>query len=236
MVAVFCYKQIDSLPSVSELFKKKRLELELSFEHVFHRCSISPTYLQALEEHTFEKLPQSKTYRLAYVRAYAEALGLPIERCVHQFISEGGLDNIKFIHPHKQMKLLPFKSWSLVIRNSAIALIIIFFLGYLIWQIKTIITPPVLTIFSPHDGFITKETSVTVEGQTEPATHLTVNGQEVSTNNRGQFSLKFDLVSGLNTLTIASNKKHGKTTIKTFSIIMRPDIIPTFNSPTTSSP
>jgi cytoskeletal protein RodZ len=234
-VAIFCYKQIESLLPLPQLFRTRRAELGFSFEQLPFRNHVSPIFLEALEKGSFEKLPQSKTYRLAYVRAYAEALGLPPERCINQFISEGGLDNITFKHPHQHIKLLPFKSWSILIRNIIIGLAILSFLSYLVWQIKTIITPPELLIFSPTDSFITKETYVMVEGETEPAAHLTINGQEVNINNQGRFSLKFDLISGLNTITIATNKKHGKTTTKTLNVIMRPENFLLITPPTSST-
>jgi trehalose/maltose hydrolase-like predicted phosphorylase len=83
--------------------------------------------------------------------------------------------------------------------------------------------PPKLFIYSPLDGYISKQTSTMVEGETEQGAKLVINGQDVDVNNQGRFSVKLDLVSGLNTLNISTAKKHGKTTKKTVYVIVKPD-------------
>lgn len=222
-MAIFCSKKIEASPTLPALLKKKREELGLTFEQIKFKHTIASRYFEFLEQGQYDKLPSSKTYRLSYVRSYAQILGLSAEHCVNHFISEGGIENISPIHPQKNLKLNPFSSWSVLLRSFALSAFVISFLGYLVWQVKTIIDPPQLIIFSPYDGFISKENVIMVEGKTEAATRLLVNGQEVSTNNQGQFALKLDLINGLNTITITANKKHGKTTSKSLSIIFRPE-------------
>ncbi len=235
-MAIFCYNEVKKIPRLPQLFRDKRITLGFEIESIKHTTPVSSRYLHALEDGRFEKLPQSKTYRLGYVRSYAEMLGLPVEQCVNQFVSEGGLENITFTHPHTRLKLFPFKSWSLLVRNIFIGSFVVIFIGYLFWQVKTIITPPELSIFFPNDGFVTKENLVTIQGKTEPGAHLTVNGQDISFNGQGQFSLPLDLTPGLNSITFASQKKHGKTTSKTISVILRPDILPTVTPTTKTTP
>jgi hypothetical protein len=96
------------------------------------------------------------------------------------------------------------------------------FAGYLTWQIRGILEPPALTVFSPAEGTVITSASTLVEGITEAESLLAVNGQEVVMNKDGKFQAELNLVTGLNTITIASTKKkHRKTTTITRHVIVR---------------
>jgi hypothetical protein len=221
---IFCFKKIEAQIRLSELFKKRRAELGLDLKNIpFKNSPISPKYLEAIESENFSVLPKSKTYRLAYIRDYATALGLDSEQCVRQFPFDGGLDDITAFHPKNTIKFSPFSSWSILARNLFLGALVFTFIGYLGWQVKGILEPPKLFIYSPLDGYISKQTSTMVEGETEQGAKLVINGQDVDVNNQGRFSVKLDLVSGLNTLNISTAKKHGKTTKKTVYVIVKPD-------------
>ncbi len=228
---IFCFKKIEAQVRLSELFKQKRSELGWDLKNIPFRSSpISPKYLEAIESENFSVLPKSKTYRLAYIRDYAHTLGLNGEQCARQFPLDGGLDDITVLHPKKRVKFSPFSAWSILARNLLIGTLVFSFVVYLGWQVKGILEPPKLFISSPVDGYISKETSTLVQGETEQGAKLVINGQEVDVNNQGRFSVKLDLVSGLNTLNISTAKKHGKTTKKIVYVIVKPDTF-SFDNP-----
>lgn len=224
-MAIFCYKKIKEPVRLSELFKQKRTERGWDLEKIpFRTASISFKHLRALEEGNFFALPRAKAYRLAYVRDYAQILGLDPENCVRQFCYENGLEDIELNHPKHHIKPSFFASWSTLIRNVLLGSLVCLFVGYLTWQIKGILEPPKLVVSSPTDGYITKELSTLIQGETEQGSRLLINGQETTLNNKGQFSIKLNLVVGLNTITISTTKKHGKTTKKTLYVIVKPNM------------
>ena len=63
-------------------------------------------------------------------------------------------------------------------------------------------TPPTVLIYTPLDGIRTSDTSVVVQGSTEPGTNVTVNGELVTVDANGGFSKTVNLDIGTKTLTI----------------------------------
>ncbi len=124
-------------------------------------------------------------------------------------------------HPHKIINFSPFRSIPFLIRNIILACLIILFAGYLIWQIKGIINPPLLEIYSPPEGFVTNNISILIQGITEPECRLTINGQDIRPNGAGHFEASVDLSIGVNTIAISAIKKHGKTTTETRHVVVR---------------
>ena len=221
-MSIFCFKKIEQSTRLGELFRTNRLKQGWDLDKIpFRNSPIASKYLHALEEENFTILPKTKTYRLAYVREYAVILGLNPDQCAAQFIYENGLEDITPLTPYRKINFFPFSSWSIFIRNTMLAISVCLFIGYLAWQIKGILEPPKLFIFSPIDGYVSLETNTLVQGQTEQGAKVAINGEAVDVNDRGQFAIKIDLVKGLNTINISTTKKHGKTTQKTVYVIVK---------------
>lgn len=75
--------------------------------------------------------------------------------------------------------------------------------------------PPVLSVSSPTNNLETNVKSVTVSGTTNDATSspvtLTVNGEIVTVNENGAFSISVQLTEGSNTITVIAEDGAGKT-------------------------
>ena len=84
--------------------------------------------------------------------------------------------------------------------------------------------PPTLNITSPADNLITNQTNCVVAGQTNDTTSspvvLTVNGTAVTVNADGTFSKTLTLAEGVNTITIKSTDKAGKSTTVTRTVTL----------------
>lgn len=220
-MAIFCAKKIEPPVRVCLRLKQTREALGLSIEQVAEKTHIAAKYIIAIDNCDFHKLPQAKAYRIAYIRSYAQALGLDENVIIYQFTHDLGLEDVKNIHPHRHIKFFSFNSTYVIARNLLIAVFIILFASYLIWQVKGIMNPPKLEVYTPLEGYVTNGYQITVQGETEKECHLTINGQEIMANENGQFSTVIDLIKGLNTITIASTKKHGQTTTVTRNIVSR---------------
>nr|WP_078554569.1 RodZ domain-containing protein [Bacillus alkalicellulosilyticus] len=90
------------MSELGQRLQEARVEKGLSLEDVITSTKIQKRYLIAIEEGRFDALP-GKFYARAFVKSYAEAVGLNPEEVLEQFQHE--LPN-----PHKEGKDLPMRS------------------------------------------------------------------------------------------------------------------------------
>jgi len=221
-MSIFCIKKLAPCVRLGEKFRQKRADLQLDIETVAARTNIQKKYLLAIEEGLYRILPKAKTYRLAYVRQYAEAVGLDAKEAVQQFSHEDGLEDLTQVHPHRSIKIFPFASISIFFRNSVLIASVVLFMSYLGWQVHGILQPPRLMVYAPVEGYVLSHPAALVQGETDKETRLTVNGQDIMVNEAGQFEAKIDLATGVNTIVITATKKHGKTTSITRHLVVKP--------------
>jgi len=220
-MAIFCPKRLAIAKPTNELFKEARLSQGLDFDVLSRRTRVPKKYLMAMEEGAFQQLPEAKGYKLAYIREYAEALNLNPPLAAYQFAQEISADNEQTALPKKFIKISHLHSIASLTRNLAVALFVVSFLGYLAWQIRGILQPPRLSLYSPNEGYVTSDLHATVQGQTEKEVKLLINGKELMPNEGGGFETVVDLLNGVNTITISAIKKHGKTATVTRHVVVK---------------
>lgn len=210
-MSIFCIKKITPPVRLGQLLQEARLKTGFTLFSLEQKTRIAEKYLQAIEENNFSALPPARAYRLAYIREFSNAVNYNSEKAAYQFIKENGLGDIKTVHPQSGIKKIQLHLTSWLVRSILIIGIIVIFVGYLAWQVKGVLTPPTLQVYSPIEGAIINQTEIIIEGETEKETQLTINGQEARVNEQGKFSTTLNLSIGVNTLTITATKKHGKT-------------------------
>jgi len=220
-MSIFCSKKLSPPVRVGTRLKNERERKKISLNQATQDTHIGKKYLEAIESGLFYELPQAVAYRLAYVRQYADWLKLDTKNIIHQFKREGGLDDIEQKHPHKTIPFSRLTAMPFLIRNIVLILLVLLFAGYLIWQVRGVLNPPLLEIYSPPEGFITSSKNIPIEGKTEPECQLLINGQSARPDEIGHFSVSIDLTEGVNTITVAAIKKHGKTTTETRHVVVR---------------
>lgn len=220
-MAVFCYKKLEPTTTLGCRIRQKRETLGWGYDDLSVRTRIPAKYLQAIEEENFSALPKARAYRFAYIRECALELGLSAGNCLEQFNRENGFVDVKNNQSKAINSWWPFTAWSIFLRNILLASSVLLFAGYLIWQIRGIAQPPKLIVNFPFDGQTLMNPSVTVQGDVEKETTLTINNQNITVNDKGQFETKIDLASGLNTLTLTATKKHGKTTTVVRHVVVK---------------
>jgi cytoskeletal protein RodZ len=220
-MTIFCFKKITPTIRLGDKLKTIREERGLDLISVSKLTRIPQKYLEALENGQYTLLPKAKAHRLAYVREIAKIFQLSPADSMEQFENEFGLTGADLSHPHRGVKLFPFASISIFVRNFAAFAMVIVFAGYLIWQVRGILQPPQLAIFAPIEGFVETSAHTVIEGETEPESRLTINGADVMVSEEGKFSAQIDLGAGVNTIQISATKKHGKTTTVTRHIVVK---------------
>ncbi len=223
-MSIFCYKKIDAAIRLGDQLKQKRESLGLRLEQVADKTRIPLKYLEAIERNDYHVLPKAKAHRLAYIKEYASQVGLSPAVCASQLHCEDGLDDSPTIHPYQAIRLFPFASISIFVRNTLMAGSAALFAFYLIWQVKGVLEPPKLVLYSPQEGVVYDKPEATITGETQKETKLTVNGKEIVVNEQGKFEAKVGLSTGLNTITIEAIKKHGKTTTIVRHLVVKQNV------------
>ncbi len=220
-MSIFCPKKLAASTMLGDRLRLRREERKLTLQDIANATQIQKKYLLALEQSAFNKLPNAKTFRLAYVKSFAESLGVPSDEATEQFIREGGLSDIVVRHPHAGIKQFPFASITSLARFGLLIGGTLLFGIYLTLQVAHIVRPPHLLVFAPFEGQVVNQPSTIIQGETEPESALTINGEPIMVNEQGRFETKIDLSQGVNTLTLSATKKHGRTTVLTRHLLAK---------------
>lgn len=212
----FQRKEVKGTKTLGQRLKTVREETGINLDEAEKGTGIQKKYLQALEEGDYSLLPAS-VYIKNYLRVYAEFLQVSPQMVLDLYDQEKEIvEPIRSKKTEEQAKKEKIPKPIITprrIRNLIIFLIIAACFVYLGVEIKKIVSPPILDITSPQDNLVIDKNSVEVSGKTEPESAVTINGQEVFLDPQGQFREKIELVSGLNTIEIASQKKHSKKSV-----------------------
>lgn len=209
-MSVFCYKNLDTARHLGAELKEAREKKQLSQSEVERLSFIPLKYIQALEEGNFLLLPKGRAHLKAYLRKLSDLYNLNFENTIYKFHCEDGFKDS--IYNHFKNNSFPLHHNFLWARNLSLALFILFFIGYLGYQIHGISTAPKLIIYTPIEGQISARAEIAVQGATDKECRLEANGQEIKVDEKGRFNTTMLLSDGVNTITLSTTKKHGKTT------------------------
>jgi parallel beta-helix repeat protein len=69
--------------------------------------------------------------------------------------------------------------------------------------------PPVLIVDWPFDGYTTEELYINVTGRTDVGAHLTLNGEDITIDDKGRFDIQFSLALGRQNITVLALDQAG---------------------------
>ncbi|MDD2758125.1 MAG: helix-turn-helix domain-containing protein [Patescibacteria group bacterium] len=220
-MSIFCVKKLPSQARLGKRLREAREANGASLSSMASAIRLPVKYLIAIEKNRWNILPKAKVYRVNYLRECAKFLKLNEQEILEAFANEGGFKDTDLVHPIKAFRNSPLYSLSILARNLVTVCFILLFAGYLIWQVKGVLEPPALAVFSPIEGMTTVDLNITVQGETEKECRLAINGQEIMLDENGRFNSNIDLANGLNTIVISATKKHGKTSTITRHIVVK---------------
>jgi len=190
----------------------------LSLEEVSKKTDLKTSYLLALEENRFDKLPAG-IYGKRFLKEYADYLQLDYQKLLTDFSEQSTVNysgdpfSQKIVKPHKLM-VFPRLIRNLLILSAVVVISICLF-----FYLKKIVSPPMLTIFFPPANLLTSDTSLVVSGQSENGAEVKINNELMFSDLTGNFSKKINLKRGTNFITISAKKKYGREAIITRQII-----------------
>lgn len=217
--------------TLGEFLKKARQSSGWQLKDIEKRIKISETYLQALEENDYYKLP-SPTYAKGFLEHYAGFLGLDPKPVIDRYRKENqffenkekvlknaGLNQKVLPGFRKFIKGQKIKNFDL--RKIGTIAIIVAFLFYFVWTISQAISPPKIIIISPANNFETAEKTIKIEGRVKGATTVRINDQFVSHFEKGFFEETVPLAAGENIIKISAKKKHSPETVILRTVIVK---------------
>lgn len=202
------------MKTVGQILRKTRLEKKITFEQVEMQTKIRQNILLALEEDNFQNLSSLASIK-GLLKTYAEFLSLPSENILAIFRRDFDKKEKKKVIPQGLVRPLdkPGLNWgpkkTLILAISGFFLALIF---YLIYQYVSLVSPPFLKIYSPEQKAQVNESTLNISGKAEPDSLVTVNGEAVLLDQKGEFNYKIELFPGENKITIRAVSKSGKET------------------------
>ena len=200
---------------LGEKLKDARETSKITIAQASKETKIPANYLKYIEEGDYKNLP-AYIYVIAYLRKYAEILNLDIEEILEQFRAERGISENLFKPTKIDSNASHFiKRPTLIVTPKRIGLIlailvIALLFGYFWHQLSYLVNPPSLKITQPASDLTTQEESIEISGRTEPDIYLTVNGQELYVDKKGNFEGVVSLGAGLNILKFEAKDRFGK--------------------------
>ncbi len=94
------------------------------------------------------------------------------------------------------------KSLSSYIKFSGIILFVIIISGYAFFQARNIVLGPVIEITEPKNGISVEDSLIEIKGYAKNISHISMNGRQIFTDDKGVFGEKLLLSYGYNIITI----------------------------------
>lgn len=201
------------MKTVGQLLRGSRQKRGLSVAQLSSLTKIDTRYIEALEQDQYAGLP-SETFAKGFIRNLSQRLDLNPSELVAIFRRDYRLPgeastpkpHRRLVLPDNTSQLLPFILGGLV------------FLTYLIFQFRTIMTPPKLSLSRPEDGAVLIS-PVEIEGETSVDATVFVNEEtKVKPDSSGHFFTKVNFPIGETTLSLKTTNRFGRSTSKKISV------------------
>src|SRR3990167_5644972 len=204
------------MKTIGNIIKESRLRKKISISHLENETKIKKEFLQAIENENWGVLPDLPVVT-GFVKSIASVLSLNENQLTAMLRRD---------YPPKKLAINPRPdvsdrfTWTPRFTFFAAAgAIFVFFLGYLIFQYKSFVTPPVLSVSRPKEGAIVITGTVRVEGETDPNATVKVNNQPVLVADAGNFSVDIEIYEGTGEIVVVATSRTGRETTVRRTII-----------------
>jgi hypothetical protein len=99
------------------------------------------------------------------------------------------------------------KSLSSYIKFAGIVFFVVIIFGYAFFQARNIVLGPVVEITKPLNGASVENSLIEVEGFVKNISHISMNGRQIFTDDKGLFGEKLLLSYGYNIITITARDR-----------------------------
>lgn len=211
--------------SLGAALRAARLAHGLEFVTVEEETKIRSGYLEALEEGRFQELPPT-IYVRRLLKCLAFYYGLDEHAAQVEFAAERAVfvareSEFARLHLGREASARRFGrpiaggSFFNAHHMAAIGVAVVAVLGlsgYVVHQVQSFSAAPTLELAEPRSDIIVAHRTIFVRGTAEAGSKVTINNQEVLTNEGGSFEVPYELSRGQNVITVVAEKKNGKST------------------------
>jgi cytoskeletal protein RodZ len=222
---IFETKKIN-METLPEYLKAARESFSYDLKQVSKITNISDKFLRSLEEGHYHRLP-ADVYVYGFLKKLSELYRVDADLLLSQYKTERNIHenlnqsktstkNTNIYRPSVPSK---FAFTPRTITVGLLALLILFVIGYVVYQVQAINRPPAINILEPADGSIIHASSVLLRGQTDVGASLYMDGQQLSVDSSGNFKEPISVSNGPKVLTLVATNSFGKKNTKQLSII-----------------
>ncbi|MCH8049776.1 helix-turn-helix domain-containing protein [Patescibacteria group bacterium] len=222
---VFVMRKLDRVPqTLGEKLRALRRGQAVSLDMMERATHIQRRYLEALERGRYENLPEP-LYTRNFIRAYTRVLNADEHYFLELYQEECGLCDLvgPMRTPRQKVKKSRFFVWNQFVKFGLLGLVAFSVIGYLGWQVQSIMAPPNVILFSPADESMTTEAMIHVEGVVEGEATVYVNGEQVVVNQDQSFETEVDLEKGLNVITIEAERRYSRRAVIERRVVFEPE-------------
>ena len=193
--------------------KDERQRRGLTLSEISNATKIKAEFLQAIEKGEYDKLP-SPSYAHGFVRNYTRFLGLAEKQILPLFRREFDAEKVYKVLPEglAGQKEIPLKRFK--VKQAVILVVLLFVLlfGFIAFQYRYAFINPPITLSSPTEMSVLSSSTILVLGKTDPNSTITVNDEQASVNQDGDFRKEITGFPGKATITIKAVNRFGRET------------------------
>lgn len=200
------------MKTVGEFLREERLKQNKDLEYIAQKTKIRPTILKHIENGSYDKLP-SRTYVHGFVRAYAIALGIDVEKALAFFRREYDVAAAEDRPAPEPLEKPGFIITPAKVLTAVGSLVLVAFFVFLFIQYRQFAGRPVLLLEYPPEQLTIDQEFVNVSGRTDPENEILINGETVTVSADGTFQITVTLHSGINSISIVARNNIGRETL-----------------------
>jgi cytoskeletal protein RodZ len=199
---------------VGEKFREERVKRGYTLEEIAKATKIRLSFLSAIEKGEYGKLP-SGTYAHGFVKNYARFLKLPENEFLALFKREYNEDQFINVLPEGLIKKNNFPLGKIKFAQTFTIIILIFIalIAYILFQYRSAIFSPSLSVYSPKENSVISSRSIVVIGKTDPNTTVYINSELVALEKDGSFKKTISVFPGRTKITIKSVNNFKRVTV-----------------------
>lgn len=205
------------MKTIGSILKSARKRHGLKIENLESKTKIKSEFIKALEKESWQELPEFAVVS-GFVKNIANELGLNQEETM-AFLRRDYPPRKPQINPKPDVQLTDRFSWSprltFIAGISALAFLIIFYLGFQYWQFTR---PPSLQILEPEQNTLVSAGELVVRGKTKKGASVEVNNQPALVDEQGNFETIVEVDPETSEIQVKAVSRSGQQTLKKIAI------------------
>jgi cytoskeletal protein RodZ len=213
----FVRKKVNS-QTLGEKLQEIRRTADVSLNEIAKATKVRKKYLEMLEQGKHDQLPPD-VYVKGFLTNYAKYLSIEVSDVISLYEKERGVaKNIKKLKTPKEARR-KFQIPSITVTPKVLTLVLfVVFVGigfaYFYREVGKFSAAPRLVIVQPAGNSSIEGNSVDVVGITDKDTKVSINGQPVFVDEKGEFNETISLSQGINELEVKSENRFGNEAAK----------------------